>query len=223
MSWLSDFFSAQTILAVCVGCTISTAGPVGMIRVIDGDMLDVGDTRVRLQGIDAPEQAQTCTTQQGAEWRCGAWVSQTVQDRYAGEVATCATVDIDRFDRVVARCLVNGQDIAETLVSDGLAFAYERYSYSYVAAERAAAAQSNGLHASRIVPPSDFRRTRAQSAPAPDGACRIKGNISSSGTRIYHLPGQKHYEKTRISVQKGERWFCSAAQARAAGWRAARR
>lgn len=56
------------------------------------------------------------------------------------------------------------------------------------------------------------------------GACTVKGNISvDTGERIYHVPGQKFYEETRITPQKGERWFCSEEEARAAGWRKARR
>lgn len=51
------------------------------------------------------------------------------------------------------------------------------------------------------------------------GACRIKGNISRSGERIYHVPGGRWYERTRINPSKGERWFCSEEEARAAGWR----
>jgi hypothetical protein len=51
-------------------------------------------------------------------------------------------------------------------------------------------------------------------------ACRIKGNISvDTGERIYHVPGQRYYTETIISPLKGERWFCSEAEARAAGWR----
>ncbi|MBB3646688.1 hypothetical protein FHX14_002885 [Rhizobium sp. BK619] len=54
--------------------------------------------------------------------------------------------------------------------------------------------------------------------------CNIKGNISiGSGERIYHLAGQEYYNETRISPQYGERWFCSEAEARAAGWRRAGR
>lgn len=53
--------------------------------------------------------------------------------------------------------------------------------------------------------------------------CDIKGNISiSTGEHIYHIPGGRHYAATRISLMKGERWFCSEAQARAAGWRKSR-
>ncbi len=54
-------------------------------------------------------------------------------------------------------------------------------------------------------------------------ACLIKGNISRSGERIYHVPGGRWYDATRIDPRKGERWFCSEAEARAAGWRRAKR
>jgi len=54
-------------------------------------------------------------------------------------------------------------------------------------------------------------------------SCNIKGNISlNTGERIYHVPGQQYYAETRISLEKGERWFCSEAEARAAGWRKSR-
>jgi hypothetical protein len=56
----------------------------------------------------------------------------------------------------------------------------------------------------------------------PSKECRIKGNINMSGEHIYHLPGQPYYDETRIDVARGERWFCSEEQARAAGWRKSR-
>ena len=67
--------------------------------------------------------------------------------------------------------------------------------------------------------PADYRR-RATAAPAQStsSGCLIKGNISGSG-EIYHMPGQLDYAGTRISARNGERWFCSKAGARAAGWR----
>lgn len=52
--------------------------------------------------------------------------------------------------------------------------------------------------------------------------CNIKGNVSTQGERIYHVPGQKYYNDTRISASHGERWFCSEEEARAAGWRKAK-
>lgn len=57
-----------------------------------------------------------------------------------------------------------------------------------------------------------------------DAACNIKGNISiNSRERIFHVPGQLDYASTTIRTEYGERWFCSEADARAAGWRKAGR
>lgn len=53
--------------------------------------------------------------------------------------------------------------------------------------------------------------------------CLIKGNVSTSGERIYHVPGGAFYNATVIDPKRGERWFCSEAEARAAGWRRSKR
>lgn len=58
----------------------------------------------------------------------------------------------------------------------------------------------------------------AGGAAAQDG-CNIKGNVSTKGERIYHVPGQEYYDETVIQSSHGERWFCSEEEARAAGWR----
>lgn len=60
-------------------------------------------------------------------------------------------------------------------------------------------------------------------AMLPGSDCHIKGNVSiDTGERIYHVPGQKYYHETRISLEHGERWFCSEDEARSAGWRKSR-
>ena len=109
--------------------------------------------------------------------------------------------------------------------SQGLALAYRRYSTAYAGQERSAKAARRGLWRGDFVAPWDWRRgKRLAAAPtARTGACRIKGNISRSGKRIYHVPGGQYYDRTRIDTSRGERWFCSEAEARAAGWRRAKR
>lgn len=70
--------------------------------------------------------------------------------------------------------------------------------------------------------PWDFRHSEQQPAAvntSPSGQCLIKGNISSSGERIYHVPDGQFYDATKIDSSKGERWFCTEAEAQAAGWR----
>jgi hypothetical protein len=65
---------------------------------------------------------------------------------------------------------------------------------------------------------ADLWNLAAKNSP---GGCPIKGNISANGERIYHMPWDHSYAATRIDTRKGERWFCTEAKARAAGWRPA--
>ncbi|TCN30213.1 hypothetical protein [Sinorhizobium americanum] len=53
--------------------------------------------------------------------------------------------------------------------------------------------------------------------------CDIKGNVSTTGERIFHVPGQEYYRETVVNLLRGERWFCTEEAAREAGWRKAYR
>jgi hypothetical protein len=58
----------------------------------------------------------------------------------------------------------------------------------------------------------------------PTPGCNIKGNISwNKKAKLYHLPGMKDYEITKIDPGKGERWFCTESEAIANGWKKAPR
>ncbi len=57
---------------------------------------------------------------------------------------------------------------------------------------------------------------------APDPSCAIKGNVNAKGDKIYHLPGGKNYDLTRIKPAEGDRWFCTEQEAQDAGFRAAK-
>lgn len=191
----------------------------GRADFVDGDTLHLGQAKVRLFGIDAPELDQTCTLASGKEWACGQWAFEQVKALYQGVRLTCEVVDIDRYERLVAICASGTDEVNATLVARGIALAYRSYSTRYVAAETSARDGATGLWVGSFVAPEDYRKGALNTpAAAPDGDCVIKGNISSNG-RIYHLPGQESYAKTVISTNKGERWFCSEAEARAAGWR----
>lgn len=67
--------------------------------------------------------------------------------------------------------------------------------------------------------PTVHRQGSGSSAPS---GCAIKGNVSVTGERIYHMPGQRYYDETVINPAKGERWFCSQWDAWWAGWRKAK-
>lgn len=195
----------------------------GVAHVVDGDTLDVGGTRLRLFGIDAPELSQRCGA--GGRVRCGVVAAAWLRRHVDGARLYCRVVDRDRYSRSVAICTRAGQDVGAGLVAAGWAVAYRRYSVRYVRDEDAARAARRGIWETGFEQPARYRQGRRAAAPAqvaPDRRCLVKGNVGAGGDRIYHLPGSREYGRVRIDAGRGERWFCSAADAAAAGWRAAR-
>jgi endonuclease YncB( thermonuclease family) len=208
-------FGLALMLAACIGA----AAPEGRARVLDGDTLIVAGDTVRLFGIDAPEHDQTCKDDTGTDWPCGRVAQATLRQIIGANPVTCTQKDRDHYGRVVATCKAAGRDLAAQMVKAGMALAYRRYSRAYLGHEARAKAQGRGLHAGAYTAPEVVRKAARH---ADQAGCLIKGNIARSGARIYHRPGQAHYDRTRISPSRGERWFCSAAEARKAGWRASK-
>jgi endonuclease YncB( thermonuclease family) len=213
------------ILALFIIAAPALADITGPARVIDGDTIDIEGQRIRLHGIDAPETFQTCIADDVA-WPCGRQATEALVEFINASPVRCEGEDTDRYGRTIAVCYVRGTDIEAWMVVNGWALAYQKYSLDYVGEEKAAQDARVGLWRGEFVPPWDWRQgERLQAATAPENAtgCLIKGNTSSSGERIFHVPGAQHYEETKISEQKGERWFCTEAEAVAAGWRKAKR
>ena len=204
----------------------------GRARVIDGDTIEVRKARIRLFGVDAPESAQSCLAG-NRRWSCGERATRALAARIDGRSVACEEHDRDQYGRIVAVCQYGGQDVNAWMVHEGWALAYRRYSIAYVGEEAAARAAKRGLWRGEFIPPWDWRRgdrlKSAQREAPRDSAggrrgCKIKGNIShNSGRRLYHMAGDPNYERTRISTSRGERYFCTEAESRAAGWRRARR
>lgn len=195
---------------------------VGPAKVIDGDTIYIGEHKIRLSGFDAPESEQTCQANKQT-YDCGAVATEGLGQLTAGQTVQCQTSDKDRYGRWIASCRVNGTDLGAWMVGNGLAVAYRRYSTAYVADEEAAKAKELGLWAGPFVMPWDWRQgKRLAKAPTSNQACDIKGNISSSGERIYHTKDSPWYGRTKINEAQGERWFCSEQEAMAAGWRPAK-
>ena len=226
MAQISFLLRTTFLLPLIVGALISSVAVAksdiitGKPRVIDGDTIEVSGQKVRLHGVDAPESRQTCQ-KGGVEWLCGQEASKAMRTIVGRSEVACEAIDTDRYGRIVGRCVADGHDIGEALVSQGLALAYRRYSKNYVDAEAGAKASQLGMWSGQFIPPWDWRRgKRLATAPANDNeACKIKGNISGSGERIYHVPSGQYYSRTKISPDKGESYFCSEDEATAAGWR----
>lgn len=186
------------------------------IRVIDGDTLVYGHEKIRLHGINAPELAQTY----GA-WNCGQASKAFLEHLIAGQTVTCRALSRDRYDRLIAACRTDAGDIGAAMVSHGQAWAFVKYSEDYITHETRAKRDRLGIWQHPSLPAWDYRAAKwtVSEQNAPQG-CPIKGNISRNG-KIYHTPWSPWYDRTRISPQRGERWFCNEAEAIAAGWRPA--
>jgi endonuclease YncB( thermonuclease family) len=97
----------------------------GAARVIDGDSLRIGQTEIRLKGIDAPEGRQTCE-RGGATWRCGEAAANELRRLTQGAVS-CRIVERDQHGRSLGFCDSEGRDINRALVLSGAAVDYGHY------------------------------------------------------------------------------------------------
>src|ERR1039457_5944007 len=60
--------------AILLYCSLSQAADLsGVPRIVDGDTLAISSTKVRLEGIDAPETDQVCLNASGAHWAGGSY------------------------------------------------------------------------------------------------------------------------------------------------------
>ena len=218
---------ALALLATFLSVPAFAGEVVGRASVIDGDTLAIHGIRIRMQGIDAPESSQTCE-RNGKPYRCGQQAANFLDGLIASRPVRCEEETKDKYRRSVSRCFVGGTDLNREMVANGWAVAYHQYSTLYVSDEDEAKAGRKGIWEGEFQMPSDYRKgkkgdaiPRAVPAIAGKGSgCLIKGNVNTKGERIYHVPGSRFYDKTDVSIANGERWFCSEAEASAAGWRA---
>jgi endonuclease YncB( thermonuclease family) len=217
----------------------------GVPKIREGDQIQIGSTRIRLGGIDAPAVDQLCLNSKGERWTCGV-AARDELIKYAGNKPwTCHTRQTDRRGRMVARCEVDGEDIQKWMVKSGWALAFVRVSHDYEADEKAAREAKAGMWHGAFIAPWDWRvrnkktailgATRppdtakaillasASGSVAPSPDCTIKGNVNRSGECIYHQPSSRWYAKIEMKISKGTRWFCSVDEAEAAGCRETRR
>ncbi len=217
----------------------------GVPKIREADQIQIGNSRMRLFGIDAPSADQLCLNTKGERWTCGVAARDALVKHTEGKSWTCHPGHADRRGRSLARCQVDGEDIQKWLVRNGWALAYTRLSHDYDADQAAAREAKAGMWQGAFIAPWDWRVRNKKTAilgavkvpenahavllasasgpvaPSPD--CTIKGNVNSSGECIYHTPGGRWYSQIKMKISKGTRWFCSVEEAEAAGCRETKR
>jgi endonuclease YncB( thermonuclease family) len=129
----------------------------GSQHVTDGDTIRIGETRIRLEGIDAPELSQTCTREDGTEWRCGELAKTALSQKIANQPVRCKISGTDTYRRSLGTCSVGNLNLNQWLVQSGWAVAYQRYSKAYVADEREARRRRLNIWSGEFQKPDEFR------------------------------------------------------------------
>lgn len=133
----------------------------GRASVIDGDTIDIHGTRIRLEGIDAPESRQICTERPSGEpMRCGQRAAFFLADMLSEHTVTCVEAGRDRYKRILAHCEASGEDVGAAMVRAGWALAFVRYSREYLPQEDEARAAGAGMWATEFLAPWDWRAAR---------------------------------------------------------------
>ena len=90
------------------------------VRVIDGDTLDVRGERIRILNIDAPERGDRARCQ--AERVLAERASRALRSRVqAARRIELERDGLDRYGRTLAVVRLDGADVGEDLISEGLA------------------------------------------------------------------------------------------------------
>lgn len=199
----------------------SVSGTFKVTRVIDGDTIEIeGGEKVRYIGMDTPE-----TVDPRKPVQCfGVEASKKNKELVEGKTVRLEkdSTDRDKYSRLLRYVWVDDLFVNLELVKQGFASSYSyppdiKYQKEFLAAETEAREAERGLW--KACPVVATPTINVQEAPKSD--CDIKGNISTSGEKIYHLSGCGSYAKTQIDEKRGERWFCSEKEAQEAGWRKA--
>lgn len=212
---------------------------VDVLRVVDGDTIEVmfqgKKEDIRFIGVDTPETVHPSKPVQPYGPEASAFTKAQLTGKQVG-----LEFDVeqrDKYGRLLAYVWLGDQMFNRTLVQEGYAQVATfppnvKHVDEFTALQKEARAAKRGLWGLGAATQPDAKATTAASGgtgapPAQwspkDGQClwggneQIKGNISSTGERIYHSPGQRNYQQTGA-----EACFATGKDAEAAGYRASK-
>ena len=201
---------------------LSSPEPVqGRALAIGGDRLRIGNTVIRLSGVEVPEASQLCGKPGGRQFRCGGFGAQALSRIVGSGTVSCTLEGQDSAGVALGRCMRGDKEVNAELVRQGQAFAESGLVLTrYGSEEKEAKAAKAGIWAAgESLRPAEWRARVWDEAKrkAPDG-CPIKGTIAG-GAKVYLLPWSSEYDRGRVQTSRGERWFCSESEAAGAGWK----
>jgi len=148
----SIFFSLVIFFNQAHGNTIY-----GNAKVIDGDTIHIGNNKIRLHAIDAPETKQKCT-KNDKKWNCGLESTKFLKDLIGNDQIHCDTNGKDKYNRYIGVCYKNNIDLNSEMVINGWAIAYRYYSLDYIKEEKIAKSKKVGVWVGEFEEPYLFRK-----------------------------------------------------------------
>ena len=138
----------------------------GIAKVIDGDTIKINSDKIRLFGIDAPEQKQLCNKTYltilfftfNKDYPCGQISTLKLKQKINDKFVTCKSTNLDRYKRLIAECFKNKININKWMVRNGYAVAYKKYSKKYSASENIAKKDKLGLWIGTFQMPWEWRK-----------------------------------------------------------------
>jgi len=129
----------------------------GKALAVEGDLLSIDGTAIRLMGIDAPDPGQKCKNRYGHELDCFKVATAVLAAMVKDEEVTCTVAEKDRNGEKKGECRVRGVDLGAMMVSRGWAFHYASLSAIYQKGEAYAQSKRMGLWAGQVEKPWQWR------------------------------------------------------------------
>lgn len=211
-----------------------------IVSVTDGDTIKVNingaTTTLRLIGIDTPETVDPRKAVQCFGREASNKAKEILNGKKVRLEADSTQGEFDKYNRLLRYVYVeDGTFFNKYMISEGYAHEYTynipyKFQTDFKDAETRARAQSKGLwspstcngdteQSTALASGDNVPTGGSSTATSGNNQCLIKGNISSSKEKIYHVPDGAYYDKTSIDESKGERWFCTESEAVSVGWR----
>jgi endonuclease YncB( thermonuclease family) len=96
-----------SVAALAIFVTNASAADVaGLPRIVDGDTVEIGSTKIRLSGIDAPETNQLCLDAKGEKWACGVTSRDELVKYSHDRPWMCHVTGIDKYPSHVTAAMI---------------------------------------------------------------------------------------------------------------------
>lgn len=138
----------------------------GSAEVLEGDLLAVNGSNVRLYGVDAPDPGQMCLTKRNKEYDCFAIAQGVLKGLVGSNPVECQMIRNANPRLPLGICRVKGVDLGGSMVARGWAFAYRALSHKYTSGEAFAQSRARGMWAGRVEYPWLWRDRQAAAAAA---------------------------------------------------------